>query len=181
MIWIWFLNYDRILIQSLTFYMDFEAAKIIHVLEVLIWGFGRYWKFLTWVWHLDVDLDLVTGLWYTNVLNFGSLSWFWRCKKHSCPLSPFFWFWRMLEDPDWGLASWSLFEYGHCSQTHPSSECPSGPDLGLWRMLDFCDWELAPWSCFWYGHWALRHPCSEFQLFILRLKVQRTSYFLSPD
>ena len=51
-------------------------------------GFGGRWRFLTGVWHLDLDLDMVIGLWYTLDLNFGSLSWFWRCKEHPCPLSP---------------------------------------------------------------------------------------------
>ena len=42
------------------------------------------------VWHLDLELGIVTGVWYTYVLPFISLSWYWRCKKHSCPLSPHF-------------------------------------------------------------------------------------------
>ena len=61
-------------------YLDFEGAKNIHVLYVLIWGFGGCWRFLTGVWNLHLDLDMVTGLWYTHDSNFGSLSWFWRCK-----------------------------------------------------------------------------------------------------
>ena len=43
-------------------YLNFEGAKNIHVLKVLIWGFGGLWGFLTGVWHLDLDLDMVTGL-----------------------------------------------------------------------------------------------------------------------
>ena len=29
--------------------------------------------FRTWVWQHDHDLDMVTGLWYTHVLNFCSI------------------------------------------------------------------------------------------------------------
>ena len=43
------------------FYLDFEGAKKIHVLEVLIWGFKGCWRLITGVWHLDLDLDMVTG------------------------------------------------------------------------------------------------------------------------
>ena len=55
-------------------YLEIEGAKNIHVLNVLIWGFGGGWRFLTWVWHLDLNLDMVTGLCYTYIPNFGSLS-----------------------------------------------------------------------------------------------------------
>ena len=41
---------------------DFEGANNTHVLQVLSWGFGGGWRFLTVVWHLDLDLDIVTGL-----------------------------------------------------------------------------------------------------------------------
>ena len=41
---------------------DFKGAMIIHVLQVLIWGFGGCWRFLTWVWDHDSDGDIVTGL-----------------------------------------------------------------------------------------------------------------------
>ena len=40
----------------LSLYLDFEGAKNIHVLYVLIWGFGACWRFLIGVWHLDLDL-----------------------------------------------------------------------------------------------------------------------------
>ena len=38
---------------------NFEGAKNIHVLQVIIWGFGGCWRFLAGVWHFDPDLDLV--------------------------------------------------------------------------------------------------------------------------
>ena len=42
--------------------LDFEGAKNIHVLKILILGFGGHWRFLTWVRHLDLGLDMVSGL-----------------------------------------------------------------------------------------------------------------------
>ena len=78
-------------------------------------GFGGCWIFLTRVWHPDNDLDMVSGPWYTNILNFGYLSWFLRCKEHPCPLSPLLGLWRTLEVPYWSLASWYWFGYGHLS------------------------------------------------------------------
>ena len=50
-------------IQILALYLDLEGAKNIHALQVLIWEFGGHWRFLTGVWHLDLDLDMGTGLW----------------------------------------------------------------------------------------------------------------------
>ena len=97
------------------FYLDFEGAKNINILYVLIWGFGGCWRFLTGVWHIDLYWDMVTGLWYIHGQNFGSLTWFWRSKVHPCPLSPHLELWRTLEVPDWGFASWSWFGYGHGS------------------------------------------------------------------
>ena len=42
-------------------YLDLEGAKNIHVLKVLIWGFGGCWSFLTGIWHFDLDSDMLTG------------------------------------------------------------------------------------------------------------------------
>ena len=42
-------------------YLEFEGAQNIHVLKVLIWGFGGRRSFLLGVWYLDLDLDIVTG------------------------------------------------------------------------------------------------------------------------
>ena len=70
---------------------------------------------------LDLDFNMVFGLWYNHYPNFGSLSWFWRCKEHLCPSSSHLGLWRMLEVPDWGLVSWSWFGYGHWSLIHPWS------------------------------------------------------------
>ena len=60
----------------LAVYLDFEGAKNIHVLSVLIWGFDGGWRFLTGVKHLNLDLDIISGFLYTGNLNFGSLSSF---------------------------------------------------------------------------------------------------------
>ena len=106
------------MIKILALYLDFEGAKNIHVLWVHIWGFGGCVRFLTRVWNLNLDIDMVTGLWYTNDPNFGSISLFWRCKEHPCPLSPHLGLWRMLEVPYWCLASLSWFEYCHWSFTY---------------------------------------------------------------
>merc|ERR1712082_419126 len=50
---IWSLVSDIPMIQILALYLDFEGAKNIHVLYVLIWGFGGRWRFLMGVWHFD--------------------------------------------------------------------------------------------------------------------------------
>ena len=54
--------FDTTMIQILALFLDFEGANNIHVLLVLILGFGGYWRFLMGVWHLDLYLDMVTGL-----------------------------------------------------------------------------------------------------------------------
>ena len=114
------------MLQILSLYFEFEGAKNIHVHEFLILGFGGHLKFLMRVRYRNLYLDMVTGLWYTHVLNFGSLSWFWRCKKRPCLLVTHFWIWGMLDDPDWGFASWSWFGYGHWSLIHPCSKSSFG-------------------------------------------------------
>ena len=55
-------------------YLDFESAKNIHVLKVPIFGFVGHWRFLSGIWHLDFDLDMVTGFCYTYDPKFSSLS-----------------------------------------------------------------------------------------------------------
>ena len=118
LIWIWSLIFANTIFQILALYLDFEGAKKIHVLQVLIWGYGGHWRFLTGPLHPDIDSNIVTGLWYTHIPNFGSLSWFWRCKEHPCSLSPD----SGLEVPDWNFVSWYWFGYGHWSFVHPYSK-----------------------------------------------------------
>ena len=48
--------------QILALYLDFEVAKDILVLKVLIWGFGGCWRPLTGDLLLDFDLFIVSGL-----------------------------------------------------------------------------------------------------------------------
>ena len=50
------------MIQIVALYLNFEGGKNIHILELLILGFGGCWRFLTGVWYLDLDWDIVTGL-----------------------------------------------------------------------------------------------------------------------
>ena len=91
--------FDIPMIQILVLFSDFEGAKNIHVVYVLMWVFGGRWVCLTGVWHLDLDLDMVTSLYYTNDLDFGSLYLFQRCNEHTCPLVSdlgFGGFWRFL-------------------------------------------------------------------------------------
>ena len=104
----WLLVFVTPMFQILAYSLPFKGSKSIHV--------------LTGVWHLDFDLNMFTDLWYPNIPNFGSLSWFWRCKEHPCPLSPIYGLWLGLEVPDWGLASWSWFWYGHWSLVDSCSE-----------------------------------------------------------
>ena len=56
------LVFDTPMVLILDLNFEFEGAKNIHVIQVLIWGSGRCWRFLTVVCHFDLDLDMVTGL-----------------------------------------------------------------------------------------------------------------------
>ena len=48
----------------------------------------HYIGIMTGFWHLDLNLDIVTGIWYTHVPNFVSLSWFEGSKRSmSCKSS----------------------------------------------------------------------------------------------
>ena len=71
---IWSMVFGTPIFQNLALYLDFEGAKNMHVLKVLYWGFGGLWRFLTRVLHSDMDFDMFTGLWYTNIPHFLSLS-----------------------------------------------------------------------------------------------------------
>ena len=62
LIWIWSLVFGRPMVGVVAIYLDFEGAKDIHVLKVLIWGFGGCWRFLTGIWHFDLDLNMVTSV-----------------------------------------------------------------------------------------------------------------------
>ena len=62
LILIWSLVFDTSIFRILALYLNFEGAKNIHFLKVLICEFGAQWRFLTGVWHLGLDLNMVTGL-----------------------------------------------------------------------------------------------------------------------
>ena len=114
-------------------------------------------------------------------------SWFWRGKEHPCPWSPHSGLRRVLEVPDWDLASWSCFGYGVClwctyalnigslSWLWRCKElsCTLRPHLRLWRMVGVPDRGLASWSWFRYGPLSSIYPWSAFLLSILILKVLR--------
>ena len=104
--WIWSLIFDRPMFWIVALYCDLEGTINIHVKS---WGFGGHWRFLTEIFHPDIDWHMVTGMWFTQIPNFVSLSRFWRCKEHPCPLCPDLGHWWMLEVPDWGLGSWPWF------------------------------------------------------------------------
>ena len=70
-IWIWSLVFDTPMIQILALYLDFEYAK-----NILIWGVGGCWRFLTGVWHLDLDLESLKNLaWILPEVFFHSDLW----------------------------------------------------------------------------------------------------------
>ena len=81
---------------------------------------------------------MVTSLWYSHDPNFGSMSWFWRCKEYPCPSSPYLELWWGLGVPDWRLAE---------------HQCPQSPDLALWRMLEVLDWGVGILILIWI--WSL--------------------------
>ena len=85
-------------------------------------GFGGCCRLLTGVWHLDLDLNMVTDFLYTHIPNLGSICWFSRPKKHPWPLSPHLGLWRMLYVPESGLTSWFSYGYGHYSLICPWSK-----------------------------------------------------------
>ena len=60
--------------QIIALYLDFEGARNIHVLSSPPWGLCRMLEVPDWVWHLDIALDMITGLCYTHSLPIGSLS-----------------------------------------------------------------------------------------------------------
>ena len=70
MISTWPLIFDTPMLRIVAVCIDFEVAKSIYVLYVLIRALRIPEVPLTWIWNLDLDLDTVTGLWYTLVPNF---------------------------------------------------------------------------------------------------------------
>ena len=85
-----------------------------------IWT-NMIWSFYggSWLW-LCIFIGIFIGSLVSNnqILDFSSLSWFWRWKKHLCPLSPDLGFSLGLVFPDWGLANWSWLGYSHWPLIH---------------------------------------------------------------
>ena len=57
------------MLQSLALYLYFLGAKKIHVLQVLIWDFGGWWRFLTvYTHHLYLDFEGAKNIHVYHVL-----------------------------------------------------------------------------------------------------------------
>ena len=53
-----------------TFILGGAQPPNCNVLKVFIWGFKGCLMFQTGVWHLDIDLDMVAGLWFNPYSKF---------------------------------------------------------------------------------------------------------------
>ena len=62
LIWKWSFVFYTPIFLIMALYLNFEGAKNIHVLQILIWSFQGCWMFMTGVWYLDLDFDMVTGI-----------------------------------------------------------------------------------------------------------------------
>ena len=137
------------------------------------------------------DLNVVTGLWYTGDPNFVSLSWFWQCREHPCPLSPNLGLggcWRFLNEVLLlhnylhiiiGLWYTNVPNFCYISWIWRCKEHPYllSPDLRLWRRLEAPDWSLASWAWIWEIVTVLWHTHVPNFGSILILKVQRISIY----
>ena len=69
LVWIWFwfgkslVKFSKILVQ-LTLCGP-QCCRKHPWPSSLIWGIGGHWRFLTGVLHVDLDFDMVNGIWYT--------------------------------------------------------------------------------------------------------------------
>ena len=97
LILIWLLVFATPPFRILALYFDFECAKDIHVLIVPILGFGGGWRFLTWVWHLYLHLDMVTGLCYTYIPIFRILALCLDFEGEKTSMSLMSWFGAFVE------------------------------------------------------------------------------------
>ena len=59
---IWSLFYATPMLHFLALFLIVKGAKNIHILEFLISDFGGYLRFMTVIWHLNLDFDLVPSL-----------------------------------------------------------------------------------------------------------------------
>ena len=57
-----------------TFKIKIESQNLLSNLDGnLLWGLAGCWMFPTGVWNLDLDLDMISGLWFNPGPSFGSL------------------------------------------------------------------------------------------------------------
>ena len=122
--WFWYGHWSLIYPWS-EFWLSILILKVQRIsMSFMSWFLALEDAEGSWLGFVSLILifDMVPGLWYTHVPILDSLSLFWRCKEHPCPLSPDLGIWRTLEVPDWGLLSWSWLGYGHWSLIDPSFE-----------------------------------------------------------
>ena len=131
LIWIWSLVFGTAIIRILALYLDFEGSKNNYVIPPMICDFTECWRPLNGVWHLDLDLYIVTCLWYTHVPLVHTYSKFWlsilslKVQRTSMSFKSSF---GTLEDAGgpwmgFGIFSWS--GYGLWSLIHSYFEfCP---------------------------------------------------------
>ena len=79
--------------QILTLYIDCNDAKNIQVLYVPIWDFGGQWRFLPKVSTLTLKVQRTSMSFKSSFQDLDDAA------------GSSIGFWRMLEVPDWGLAS----------------------------------------------------------------------------
>ena len=87
--WIWSLVFDKTLLWILAINIHFEGAN-----NSMSW-LGLL-GMLVWVYHLDHDCDMFTGLSYIYDPNFDYLNYLLRCKVCIWPASRFGGHWRFL-------------------------------------------------------------------------------------
>ena len=88
----------------LMLYLDFESAKIIHGLYVLISGNGGCWRYLTWSWHLLLELNMVAcSIFWSSILIL-------KVQRASMSQKSLLGLWRLLVVLDGGLVT-SLLGY----------------------------------------------------------------------
>ena len=139
----------------------------VNVLQVMIWGFGGCWRFLTGSEYLKLDLYMTNVLWYTNFQILSLYLDFEGARNIHEILSPDLGLWRILwfltgvldHDLDYDMATGLWYNYvpNWCSLSWFSLcqgyQCSLSPNLGLWMMPGFRALDDAGGS--WLGVWIL--------------------------
>ena len=115
-------------------------------------GRGRMLYFLVCGWSLDLDLDMITSIWYTHVQNFCCLHWIWRFKEYQyslCPNSGLGGHWKFLTvvwnyDLDMDKVTGLLYNHFltykclwlYCFWRDKEYSCHLSTGLGYWRFLN---------------------------------------------